>query len=36
MAQLIESDGTLNIECSISYAIEFCRSHPGWSWERID
>ena len=32
MAVLIEPDGTQNIIVTIEYAIEFCASHPGWTW----
>ncbi len=32
MVQLYEPDGTLNSIVTIEYAIEFCASHPGWSW----
>jgi len=35
MAQLIEPDGTLNIIVTISHAIEYCQSHPGWSWREV-
>ena len=32
MALLIEPDETPNIEVTVEYAIELCRTHPGWSW----
>lgn len=35
MARLIEPDGTPNIEMTVQAAIEYCRTHPGWSWEYI-
>jgi len=35
MARLIEPDGTLGLEVSIEYAIQWCKAHPGWSWEEI-
>lgn len=36
MAQLIEPDGTLNIIVTIEYAIEYCNTHQGWTWQLID
>ena len=35
-AQLIEPDGTTNIKVTIRYAIDWCKSHPGWSWRYAD
>ncbi len=35
MAQLIEPDGTTGIILTITAAIEFCRTHPGWSWREV-
>lgn len=36
MARLIEPDGTKGIILSVSAAIEWCKTHPGWSWEYVD
>ena len=36
MARLYEPDGTPNIECTVEYAIEYCKSHTGWTWGLID
>jgi hypothetical protein len=35
MAQLIELDGILNI-VAVEYSIEYCATHPGWSWQHVD
>lgn len=35
MARLIEPDGTRNIIVTVAYAIEYCKTHPGWSWESV-
>ena len=35
MARIIEPDGTRGICLLVSAAIEFCKSHPGWSWEHV-
>ena len=36
MARLIEPDGTINLIVTVDYAIEYCRTHPGWTWERVE
>lgn len=33
MARLIEPDGTPNIIVTVEYAINYCKSHAGWTWE---
>lgn len=33
---LWEPDGTLNGEVTMGYAVEYCRTHPGWYWSYID
>jgi hypothetical protein len=35
-AQLFEPDGTKNDIVTVDYAVEYCRSHPGWVWELCD
>ena len=35
MAQLIEPDGTEAIVLTVEAAIEFCRSHSGWTWRQL-
>jgi len=32
---LYEPDGTLNGEVTQDYAVEYCRTHPGWTWGYI-
>ena len=32
MAILIEPDGTENICVTVQYAIDWCKTHPGWTW----
>lgn len=32
MAQLVEPDGTRNMIVSVQTAIDYCKSHPGWTW----
>ncbi len=36
IARLIEPDGTLGIEVTVEYAINYCACHPGWTWEYCD
>jgi len=36
MVRLIEPDGTPNIVVTQEYAISYCQSHPGWTWEYTD
>lgn len=31
-AQLIEPDGTIGLIMSIESAIEYCKTHSGWTW----
>ena len=31
-AQLIEPDGTIGLIVPIDYAVDWCSSHPGWTW----
>lgn len=33
MARLIEPDGTPNLIVTVEYAIHYCESHSGWTWE---
>lgn len=32
---LLEPDGTENIITSMRSAIEYCHTHPGWSWRHL-
>ena len=36
MARLIEPDGTLGIITTVEDAVEYCKNHPGWTWEFCD
>jgi len=36
MAQLIEPDGTVGLIVAIDYAVEYCRTHPGWTWRCVE
>jgi hypothetical protein len=36
MARLIEPDGTSGILVTVEFAIEYCKTHPGWTWECCD
>jgi hypothetical protein len=36
MARLIEPDGTVNLIVTVAYAIEYCRTHSGWTWEQVE
>jgi len=36
MARLIEPDGTKGFVVTKAYAIEYCRTNPGWSWEEVE
>jgi hypothetical protein len=36
MARLIEPSGIPGIIVTVAYAIEYCRNHPGWTWEYCD
>lgn len=36
MAQLIEPDGTENDIVTTEYAIQYCATHPGWSWRQVE
>lgn len=33
--KLIEPDGTENIKVTIEYAIEYCKSHIGWTYRYL-
>lgn len=32
MVRLYEPDGTANVLVTRAYAIDYCRTHPGWTW----
>ena len=34
-ARLIEPDGTIGIITSVSDAVAYCKTHPGWSWQDV-
>lgn len=36
IVQLIEPDGTPGLEVTQQHAIEYCASHPGWTWRFLD
>lgn len=33
MVKLIEPDGTVSLIVTMDYAIKYCASHPGWTWQ---
>ena len=35
MAQLYEPDGTPSTVETVEYCIEWCKTHPGWTWGYI-
>lgn len=35
MARLIEPDGTIGLTMTNAAAVEFCTTHPGWTWELV-
>jgi hypothetical protein len=36
MARLIEPDGTFGLIVTVAYAVNYCRVHPGWTWEHYE
>lgn len=36
MARLIEPDGTPGLVVTVAYAVEYCRTHPDWTWQTWD
>jgi len=36
MARLIEPSGIPGIIVTVEYAVEYCKTHPGWTWEYCD
>lgn len=35
IVRLIKPDGTIDVLCIISYAVDYCNQHPGWTWKYI-